>query len=78
MPTPLIYDFDTEHLDFFEALKLIAEGRSIAREDWEDEPECRCGLIREQLCIYRDSEWHPWTITLGDMEGDDWVTWEEE
>lgn len=78
--SPLIYP-NGHYMDFFAALNIIVQGKSITRELWQDkEPECRCTMIREKLCIYReeDGQWHPWTITTDDMAGDDWVVWEED
>lgn len=76
--SPLVYRVAQEHLTFTEAMVKVAAGKIIAREDWEDEPECRCRFVDERLCIFRNDEWHPWIITLGDMVGEDWVVVEEE
>ena len=80
MTSPLIMRVADEFLDFLTAMELVAKGSTIARDEWEN--DAKCCLVQEQLCIWgevkdgvwrNDGKWHPWTVTLGDMTGEDWI-----
>jgi hypothetical protein len=78
--SPLVYKVAEDYLTFTEALEQVYLGKVVARESWQEtEPDCRCAIQGEQLCIFRKAEedeepiWHPWVITTGDMVGEDWI-----
>ena len=62
-------------MTFPEAMQAIIEGQIITKMEWGD-PEIRCHLMNGLLCIFRhdtDNQWHPWSISDGDMAGTDWI-----
>ncbi len=60
-------------LNFFDALKCVAEGKSIARKIWPD-GRSRARLYSSRLMIFDvvDNVWHPWTIDASDFSAEDW------
>lgn len=67
---------ETEPLDFFEALKQVAMGRAITKQEWGN-PDIHCLLLDGKLSIkngtLNDGRYHVWILTSGDMAGDDWL-----
>ena len=61
-------------MNFYDALKAILDGESVTRLDWADS-EWHCCMHNGRLHIHRPDtgQLHPWTITDGDMVGEDWV-----
>ena len=63
-------------MTFYEALKLIADGKRITKLEWDDKRTY--GLLKEgMLQIHKSGEaeetTHPWIINDGDLNGDDFV-----
>ena len=61
-------------MNFFEAMKLVLEGRSVRRLDWTN-PAVIVRTVDEKLMIYLpgDKLFHPLTVNTGDMNGKDWI-----
>ena len=61
-------------MNFFEAMKLALENKSVRRLNWTD-PAIVVRIVNERLMIYlpEDKLFHPLTVTSGDMFGKDWV-----
>ena len=61
-------------MNFFEAMKLALENKSVRRLNWTD-PAIVVRIVNERLMIYlpEDKLFHPLTVTSGDMLGKDWV-----
>ena len=59
-------------MDFFDAMKMLADGKKITRIAWETEKTY--GVLQDgYVCIMRDGKTHTWTINDGDLMGIDWV-----
>lgn len=72
--TPLegeIVDSVKIQMDFFDALKMLADGKKITRLSWNDE-NVYGFLERGEVCIMKDGL-HTWVINDGDLTGEDWV-----
>lgn len=68
---------DRQALSFTSSLvEALLIGETVTRIEWED-PYMRCKLMRTEnnfvLVIHCDGDWHPWTISEGDLLADDWV-----
>lgn len=63
-------------LNFYEALKEVADGKMIFRIDWQSEGVW--GLIyNETLALKKsDGKYYSWVVSLGDMLAEDWVVLE--
>lgn len=62
-------------LDFYAALKAIADGARITKLEWND-PETYGVLVDGKVMLRKhdaDYEFYPWTISDGDIAGTDWV-----
>lgn len=58
-------------LDFSEAIKALAEGRKITRQEWKNEDY---GLLRNGYVeINRNGIFHTWMINDGDLLATDWI-----
>jgi hypothetical protein len=61
----------TETMSFYDALKKIAEGKSVTRISWGNTDYC---LMKDSwLSIFRNGKFSTWLINDGDMEGNDWI-----
>jgi len=63
-------------MTFYEALKLIADGKRITKLEWDDKRTY--GLLKEgMLQIHKSGEaeekTHPWIINDGDINGEDFI-----
>lgn len=64
-------------MNFYQALKQIELGESVRRLSWDD-PEVYCDLVDGILSIHNMiNELDTWTISIGDILGDDWVMYGE-
>ena len=55
------------------AMEAVMTGATITKREWDNQ-EINCKLVNEKLMIKTDDGlFHPWIITLGDLEGTDWV-----
>jgi len=73
MPSPtkapqLTFDFPT-------AMKAIIDGKRVTKLEWND-VTMYCELHGQWLMIHRDGQWFTWTVSDGDMLGQDWVVLE--
>ena len=60
-------------MDFFEALKNVLRGEKIYKLEWKNQKFFGC-LEGDLLVLHRpDGSIHPWTISRGDMGGNDWI-----
>ena len=65
-----------KEIDFFAALKKIADGARITKLEWDDKRTY--GFIKDGLlCIHKAGEAEgidrPWILNDGDLAGDDWI-----
>lgn len=58
-------------MSFLDALEKIQDGKFVARVSWGNEDYCF--MKDEYLSIFTKGKEHQWIISLGDMEGQDWV-----
>jgi len=71
-------DFKT--LDFYEALKAVAEGRRITKLEWNDKRSygfMRAGLLELHKAGETDDKFHAWILNDGDLGGLDWIVLED-
>ena len=72
MPSPikapeLLVDFPT-------AVKAVIEGHRITKLEWKDKEPSAYGMLRDGfLMLWTKGEWHTWTVSEGDLVGQDWV-----
>lgn len=64
-------------MSFFSALREVTKGRKITRDEWGN-PEIY-GILKDGLLqLYGgqagDGRFHTWTISDGDLLGEDWKT----
>ena len=64
--------------NFSECLKLLLEDKSCRRLDWKDK-RIHISIRDSQLMIWKveDSRYHPLILSVGDIEGRDWVVAEK-
>ena len=61
-------------MDFFEALRRIANGEHITKQEWGDN-EYWGQLLDGKLVLRKpDGICYPWIISDGDLNGNDWMT----
>jgi len=62
-------------MDFFSALRRVADGERITKVEWGD-PKIFGAMQNGRLLIFggsfADNKFHPWVITGGDLVGEDW------
>lgn len=62
-------------MDFFTALRKVADGEKITKVEWGD-PKIFGVLQGGSLVLFggipADGKFHPWKITDGDLVGEDW------
>lgn len=67
MPSPVV---ETEVMDCYAALKLVATGAKVRRQMW---PEGDCIFLHAEILHLRDSKgMHVLQLHLSDFEGTDW------
>jgi len=58
-------------MDFPDAIRDIISGKKVRRISW---PEEDYGLLKDSwLTIYTKNDFHTWTVSEGDTEGNDWI-----
>ena len=58
-------------MSFFDAMKKIHEGKRVTRIEWAN---ADYGFLKDEwLSIYRDGKVFVWKVSLGDMDGNDWI-----
>ena len=66
---------DTQ-LDFFEALKMVADGKKMTRVEWNDKQlygYLKDGFLQLDKNGEKDDVFHVWAIKDGDLYGEDWI-----
>lgn len=63
-PDRILFDFPT-------AMKEVAEGKRISKEDWKD-ANIYGEMKDDKLIIYMNNKVNYWIITTADLEGKDW------
>ena len=59
-------------IDFQEAMRAVRDGGTVTKDEWNN-PKIQVKLVNEKLMIKTDDNmWHPFTVSYGDMTGDDW------
>lgn len=62
-------------MDFIDAIKKIMEGKKVARVSWGNDDY---GFMHDGwLSIFTKNAIHTWSVSDGDMEGQDWVMVQE-
>jgi len=63
-----------ETFDFPEAMRRVIEGKKITKLEWKNSGDY-CLLKDTFLEIYttKDSKFHAWTVSEGDLMGEDWI-----
>jgi hypothetical protein len=63
-----------ETMNFTEALEALVTGKKVRRMEWDD-PNIYVKMMDEKIIIYTPSDKmiHPLVVSLGDIEGIDWV-----
>ena len=58
-------------MDFPDAIKEIMKGNKVTRISWANKDY---GFLKDEwLTIFRESKFHVWLISAGDLEGQDWI-----
>lgn len=72
MDSPVIEKVIDAEIDFYQALKEIAMGKSVTKKEWKDRTSY--GILKDgHLKIHLDGKYHDWLISDGDLAGDDFV-----
>lgn len=59
-------------LSFYDALREVVKGKRVTKLEWANKDEY--GFLRAELLhIHRNGADHLWTVSLADMNGDDYV-----
>lgn len=59
-------------MDFPDAIREIRNGKKVRRISWPTESDY--GVLRDGwLTIFTKGEFHTWSVSDGDMEGNDWI-----
>ncbi len=64
---------DEIHLSFYDALKVVTDGKKITKIEWEN-PEIYGFLDGEILKLHKDDgKNYQWIVSEGDLIGNDWI-----
>jgi len=63
-----------KEMDFFTALKVVANGGRVARVEWEDKV-AYVSMKAAILSIKRDGKFNGWMVSEDDLEAKDWRIW---
>lgn len=62
-------------MNFPDAIKEIIKGKRVRRVSWGSASDY--GLLKDGwLTIFTKDAFHTWSVSDGDMEGEDWVIYE--
>lgn len=62
-------------MNFPDAIKEIIDGKKVRRVSWGSDKDY--GFLKDGwLTIYTKDAFHTWSVSDGDMEGEDWITYE--
>lgn len=59
-------------MDFYEALKCLADGAKITRVEWKND-KCYGVLHDSWVCLFTDGKMHTWQVSDGDLIANDWI-----
>ena len=59
-------------MSFIDALKQTIDGKKITRIAW-DTNTIFGQMKEEQLMLFRNGEFHSWTLVPGDITANDWI-----
>lgn len=62
---------EAKEMDFFDALRLVADGKRITRKEW-NEPSTYVAMRDGFLCIVRLGQVDRLLVSDGDLLGTDW------
>jgi len=60
-----------ELFDFSTAMKKVAEGKKISKKEWGNK-DIYGELKDARLMLHKESAYHPWIPSEGDLIGKDW------
>lgn len=59
-------------MNFPDAIRQIMLGKRVKRISWGDSGDY--GLLKDDwLTIFTKGEFHTWSVSSGDLEGEDWI-----
>ena len=59
-------------MEFFEALRHVADGERITKLEWNDRAYWG-QMLDDKLVLHKpDGVYYPWIVSDGDLRGDDW------
>jgi len=61
---PLLIDFPT-------AMQAVKDGKRVTKREWDD-PSTWCELRGQWLMIRISGVWNAWSVSDGDVLGEDW------
>lgn len=70
--TSPIPNIPVQFMNFGDALLEACMGKKIRRKSWTDS-EVYGTVIDGKLIIHINNEFHTWTVTEGDITGNDWI-----
>lgn len=71
LPVGEVVSAESVKIDFFEAMKCIAEGKRVTKQEWDNE-NIYCVMHNGLIMIHKETGYHGWLISDGDMSGNDW------
>lgn len=73
VPKKRVVKIIAKTMDFYEAIKKVVDGERIQRLEWEDKGFW--GFLDEEILkLHKPTGTNQeWTISLGDLVGDDWI-----
>lgn len=75
--TPMpVAEPEARTMDFPDALRQLMIGKKIARVSWGNADYGF--LLNDWLTIFHNGKEHTWLVSQGDLEGQDWVIFEEQ
>lgn len=63
-------------MDFPDAIREVMKGKKVRRISWET-PTDHGVLKDEWLSLHTKGGYHTWLVSQGDMEGNDWIIYEQ-
>lgn len=75
-PIPAKANSDNKTLSFSEALKAVADFKTITKQEWADDQYY--GLLHNGFLMLHkpDGKFYQWIVSDGDLLGEDWVVQE--
>lgn len=70
-PTPQRKEHESITMSFIDAMREIVNGKTVRRISW---PEDDYSLLKDGwIVVHTGGKDHSWTISDGDIEGEDWI-----